>query len=115
MTGARSGSQGASLPMTISQDERMPETRGILSNDASSNPGGGHRMGRFWALDEDSEDDDEEIKMPSIEDFIVAASHVGVTIDELIKVEVELHELDNVSQPSSDTADVRCPRAGRII
>jgi hypothetical protein len=65
-------------------------------------------MGCFWALDEDSEDDDEEIKTPSAEDLITFASCVGMTVEELIEAEAELQELDKVSQSSPDTVDVRC-------
>jgi hypothetical protein len=54
-------------------------------------------MGHFWALNEDSEDDDEEIKTPSTEDFTAAASRIGGTVEELIEAEVELHELGKVS------------------
>jgi hypothetical protein len=65
-------------------------------------------MGCFWALDEDSEDGDEEIKTPSAEDLIAFASCVGMTVEELIEAEAELQELDKVSQSSPDTVDVRC-------
>jgi hypothetical protein len=97
MTGVRSGSQRASRPTTNSQDERTPETRGNLINGAYSDPSGGRRMGHFWALNEDSEDDDEESKTPSTEDFTAAASRIGGTVEELIEAEVELHELGKVS------------------
>jgi hypothetical protein len=115
MTGVRPGFLGTSLPTTISSDEQTTKTKGKQSNGVSFDPGGGHRMGRFWVPKDDLEDDEEEITTPTIEDLITAASRVGVTVEELIEAEAELQEVDKVSHSSPDTADVHCPRAGRII
>jgi hypothetical protein len=52
--------------------------------------------------------------MPTTEDLIIAASHLGFSVEELIQAEAKLQEEDKVSHSPLNTAVVRCPRAGKI-
>jgi hypothetical protein len=115
MTGARPGIHDAASPTNAAHDDRTPVTRGKPSYVVSSDPGCDRRPGRFWALDDETEYDEEEITTPTTEDLITAASRTGFSIEELIQAEAELHEVGKVSHSSPDSADFRCPRAGKII
>jgi hypothetical protein len=52
--------------------------------------------------------------MPTTEDLIIAASHLGFSVEELIQAEAKLQEEDKVSHSPLNTAVVRCPRVGKI-
>jgi hypothetical protein len=101
-----------SLSIVINE-EWTPATKGNHPLRISSDPGWDCRPGRFWALQDESEE--EETTTPTMEDLITIASHVGFSVEELMQAEVELQEEDKVSHSSPDIVDVCYPRAGKII
>jgi hypothetical protein len=90
-------------------------TRGKSSFTVSSDPGCDCRTGRFWALEEKTEDDEEELTTLTTDEFIEAASHAGFSIEELLQAEAKLQDVGKISQASPGSAEFRCPRASKII
>jgi hypothetical protein len=70
---------------------------------------------RFLVLEDETGGEEDEILTPATEEFITAASHNGLSIEELLQAEAELQEVGKVSHPSPDSADFCCPRASKII
>jgi hypothetical protein len=91
-----------------------PVTKGKKSTVVSSDPGCDRRLGHFWALEYEN-DEEGEIATPTTEELVVAASRVSISIEQLIQAETELQEICEVRQVSSDSLGARCPHAGKII
>jgi hypothetical protein len=102
---------GVESPSIVINEEWTPVTKGNHPLRISSDPGSDHKPGRFWALEDELEDEEEEILTLTIEDIIAAASRVGLSVEELMQAEAELQEEDKVP----DITDVHCPRAGKIF
>jgi hypothetical protein len=66
-------------------------------------------------LEDETNDEEGEVTMPTIEELVVAAWCIGISIEELIQAEIELQETGEVRQVSPDSLGAHCPHAGKII
>jgi hypothetical protein len=89
---------------------------GESGNSCLSSVNNGSNFGRFWANSNDQSDDDEaEVQTPMIEEFIDAAASAGYNMQDLIRAEEEIADMEKVSFPSPSSADFRCPLSTKIV
>jgi hypothetical protein len=104
-------------PLTKLAAPTEPDTTSAEAGNSSlSNVNFGSNFGRFWASSFDqSDDDEEEVQTPTREEFIGAAAITGYNMQDLIRTEEEIVNMEKVCFLTPSNAEFRCPLSAKII